>query len=98
MEILLEHHAGTIQLTWRDHGRGVKEEHLARLFASFYRTDEARSNVADGSGLGLAIAKAIITAMQGSIRAEQTPTGGLTTIITLPCAQPEAAEQKGTSA
>lgn len=36
--------------------------------------------------------------MQGSIRAEQTPTGGLTTIITLPCAQPEAAEQKGTSA
>ena len=98
VEILLEHHAGTIQLTWRDHGRGVKEEHLARLFASFYRTDEARSNVADGSGLGLAIAKAIITAMQGSIRAEQAPTGGLTTIITLPCAQPEAAEQKGTSA
>ena len=73
-----------IELSWQDHGKGVSEDQLPRLFDQFYRTDEARSNVADGSGLGLAVSKEIIRAMNGTIEARNTPGGGLTILIRLP--------------
>lgn len=68
----------------RDDGIGVSEEKLPRLFDSFYRGSEARSNPTDGSGLGLAIAKKIVTAHGGNITAESS--GGLTVTIQLPIA------------
>ena len=73
-----------IEIRWQDHGKGVDEKQLPRLFKHFYRTDEARGNVADGSGLGLAISKEIIQGMKGTIIAQPTPGGGLTILIRLP--------------
>ena len=68
----------------QDTGKGVVAEELPHLFESFYRTDKARVNVAGGSGLGLAIVRHIIEAMQGSVRAEQVPEGGLRIVMTFP--------------
>ena len=62
----------------------MSEDQIPRVFDQFYRTDEARSNVADGSGLGLAVSKEIIRAMNGTIEARNTPGGGLTILIRLP--------------
>ena len=56
----------------------------AKLFDSFYRTDAARSNVADGSGLGLAIVRRIMAVLGGSVHAEQSPLGGLRIVLSLP--------------
>lgn len=81
-------------LFWQDHGKGVDPQKLPRLFDSFYRTDQARSRVADGSGLGLAIVKEILLGMQGSVEAQLTPGGGLTIVLCLPLAAYwKAAEQ-----
>ena len=69
-----------------DDGTGVSAEELPKLFDSFYRTDTARTNVAGGSGLGLAIVRRIMTAFGGSVRAEESPKGGLCIVLLLPIA------------
>lgn len=76
-----------VVLRWQDYGKGVTEAQLPRLFEHFYRTDEARGNVADGSGLGLSISREIVQGMQGTIAAQSTPGGGLTILIQLPLAK-----------
>ena len=69
----------------RDHGPGVPEEALARIFDPFYRVEEARDNKSGGSGLGLAIARRAMLAHHGSIEAENTHPG-LEVRIMLPLA------------
>lgn len=68
-----------------DNGPGVDEDKLEKLFEVFYRTDKARSNTGNGSGIGLAFVKKAVTAMGGSIRAENNHYGGLSVIIYLRC-------------
>lgn len=67
-----------------DDGVGVRAEERIKLFDSFYRTDAARTNVAAGSGLGLAIVRQIMTVFRGSVRAEESPDGGLRIVLLLP--------------
>ncbi len=67
-----------------DHGGGVAEAELEKIFEPFYRTDTARSRDHGGYGMGLAIARRAITRHGGRIWAENTDTG-LAVAITLPC-------------
>lgn len=71
-----------------DTGPGVPEASLPRLFDRLYRTDAARSRETGGSGLGLSICKTIIDAHGGSIRAENSASGGLRIVIELPFNEP----------
>ncbi len=50
-----------------DHGQGISEEELPRVFDRFYRTKGARSGDEKGSGLGLSIAKRIVEEHGGKI-------------------------------
>ena len=87
MDIKLEATPVQVTLSFADHGPGVPKVYLTKLFDSFYRTDEARTDVKKGSGLGLAIVKQIIATLKGRIYAAETPGGGLTVVITLPAAE-----------
>lgn len=86
-EMSLEHtgsHNGLHTFTFSDNGRGVAEEHISRLFDLFYRVDPGRARKNGGSGLGLPLVRRIITAMGGTIKVENVPTGGLKFTFTLP--------------
>lgn len=66
-----------------DDGIGIAEEHLARIFERFYRTDAGRSRDAGGSGLGLAICKHMIEAHGETIHVRSKPDVGTTIGFTL---------------
>jgi signal transduction histidine kinase len=69
----------------RDHGTGVPEEALGRLFQPFYRIADARERQTGGTGIGLAITERAVHLHNGSVRASNHPEGGLIVEITLPC-------------
>jgi two-component system sensor histidine kinase CpxA len=70
-------------ITIRDHGQGVPDNELDKIFLPYYRTDKARERAKGGVGLGLAITKRIIENHGGEITAMNDPTGGLIVTIIL---------------
>lgn len=68
----------------RDHGPGVPEDQLERIFAPFHRVESARSREAGGVGLGLAIARRAVAVHHGTIVARNAAGGGLEVEIRLP--------------
>ena len=75
---------GSVQIEITDSPPGVSPEECEKLFERLYRVESSRSRAAGGSGLGLAICKNIVDAHDGSIRAQPSPSGGLSVIIELP--------------
>ena len=66
----------------RDHGRGIADDDLDRLFDRFFKADRSRST--GGSGLGLSIALANARLQDGSITARNLDGGGACFTFTLP--------------
>ena len=57
----------TIFISVEDSGRGIKKEHLQKLFTKFQRLDEDKNTTIEGTGLGLAITKSLVDMMGGKI-------------------------------
>lgn len=62
----------TVDVTIRDFGPGIAEEHIPRVTERFYRVDVETSRAQKGTGLGLSIVKHILTRHNArmSIRSE----------------------------
>jgi signal transduction histidine kinase len=75
VEVSLARNNGMAVVDVRDHGPGVPEEALPRLFDAFYRVESDRNRSSGGIGLGLSIARRAIVLHQGSIRARNVQPG-----------------------
>ncbi|MCU1271219.1 MAG: Histidine kinase [Acidobacteriaceae bacterium] len=67
-----------------DSGPGVSEGELDKIFKPFYRIDDARERSTGGVGLGLAITDQAIRLHGGSVRASNSPEGGLLVEMRIP--------------
>ncbi len=79
---------GSVLLEIIDHGQGVPDELKPRMFEPFQRLDGRAADPPGvaGVGLGLAVVKGFLDTMGGTVQATDTPGGGLTMRVTLPCA------------
>jgi len=75
----------------RDHGTGVPESALERIFDPFFRVEEARDGKSGGTGLGLSIAKRAVQLHRGTISARNAYPG-LRVEIAIPLAATADAE------
>lgn len=80
-----------IRLTVRDHGRGISEENLSKLFKEKFTTKDS------GHGIGLVVCKNIIDKHNGRISVESFPDRGTAFMIDLPVKH-QAAEEAASPA
>jgi signal transduction histidine kinase len=87
VEVSLDGCAAHALLRIRDHGPGVPEQSLPRIFDAFYRVETDRDRASGGVGLGLSIARRAVELHNGSVRAMNADPG-LLVEIDIPTAFP----------
>jgi two-component system, OmpR family, sensor histidine kinase KdpD len=93
------HDDGSVLLEIIDHGRGVPDDLKERMFEAFQRLDTRGADPSGGAGvgLGLAVVRGFLDTMGGSVQAADTPGGGLTMRVLLPCATATASSASVTA-
>lgn len=81
--------SGNVDIFIIDHGQGIPDDKIDEVFQPFHRLGDHLAQ-SQGLGLGLAAAAALAETMGGSIRAEHTPGGGATFVVSLPRADDDA--------
>lgn len=71
-------------ITLDDSAPGVPGEDHERLFERLYRQEKSRSRNSGGAGLGLTLCRKIAEAHQGTLRASDSPLGGLRLELSIP--------------
>lgn len=80
--IVKKHNGDEIEFSVQDHGRGIDQRYLSRIFERYFKVPGASAEQT-GTGLGLAIAKDFIEAQSGKIGVESEPGEGSKFYFTL---------------
>ena len=73
-----------VSISVTDHGFGISDEDLGKVFMLFFRAKHEATRAVPGTGLGLAIAKAIIEMHHGEISVESSLGRGTTARFSVP--------------
>lgn len=84
VNISASHTDGWLKIIIDDDGAGIAVNQREEVFKPFVRLDEARNQDEGGTGLGLAIARDIARGHGGDIILDDSPSGGLRVIISVP--------------
>ena len=68
----------------RDHGPGLPEDELEKVFEPFYRVETSRNRETGGTGLGLAITRNLLRRQHGEVCLQNHLEGGLMATVRLP--------------
>jgi two-component system sensor histidine kinase SenX3 len=77
----------TVRISVADHGLGIPNRDLDRIFERFYRVDHGRSRNTGGTGLGLSIVRHVANNHQGRCIVESREGEGSTFTLVLPLQQ-----------
>lgn len=83
-EITVEERPGELVIRVADHGPGLPENELERVFEPFYRVEGSRNRETGGTGLGLASARDVAEAHGGTLTLANRRRGGLEATLALP--------------
>jgi two-component system sensor histidine kinase SenX3 len=75
---------GIVEFAVVDHGVGIPQRDLGRIFERFYRVDRARSRVTGGTGLGLSIVRHVARNHGGDVTVRSIEGEGSTFFLRLP--------------
>ncbi len=75
---------GAIEISVRDTGIGIAQEHLPKLCAPFYQAETSYGRTHDGTGLGLAIVKGLVALHGGKLRIDSQLDVGTTVTVSFP--------------
>ncbi|MFB3738446.1 MAG: sensor histidine kinase [Candidatus Velamenicoccus archaeovorus] len=73
----------------RDHGIGIPQEELPRIFDRFYQIDSSSTRTFRGTGLGLSLVQDLLGHLGGSIQVESRVDEGSVFTVTLPAHHPD---------
>jgi K+-sensing histidine kinase KdpD len=82
IELAASQDTDSVIISVRDHGPGVSEEALARLFERFYREPTVAS--VSGAGIGLTVCQRLLENQGGTIACDNHPEGGFRCEVRLP--------------
>ncbi len=78
---------GSVTVAITDHGCGMDEETLKRIFDRFFQADSSRKQ--EGVGLGLCLVRRILDMLGGHVKVTSVLGEGSTFAVTLPASVPE---------
>jgi|GEM_PF-3463339 len=81
---------GGTQIVVHDHGPGIAEDEIQKLFQDYYRIQNHKQRQKEGLGLGLALSKKLVELHHGRIWVESSPSEGTRFIVELPQKQPSS--------
>jgi signal transduction histidine kinase len=84
VEVSLSRADSGVLILIRDHGPGVPDKDLERIFEPFYRVAESRDRDTGGEGIGLAITAQVMKAHGGSAEAANCQGEGFEVRLRLP--------------
>jgi two-component system C4-dicarboxylate transport sensor histidine kinase DctB len=76
--------SGFVEIIVTDHGVGIQNHELLKIFEPFYTTKVSER----GTGIGLAITKRAVEEFEGTITAASSPASGTTFTVRLPAYEP----------
>jgi len=72
----------------QDHGIGIPEDEVPRIFDRFYQIDQSSTRTFRGAGLGLSLVQDLLQHLGGSITVQSRPGEGSTFAVRLPVKHP----------
>jgi len=84
IDLSLTRHDGDALIRVADHGIGMNQQELSKIFGKFYRVNSQENERITGTGLGLALVDHVVKAHQGRITVESTLGNGSAFSIYLP--------------
>lgn len=84
LDISVINRNGKVVCSIKDHGIGMNNEHVAKMFDRFYRAEESRTQQVTGNGIGMAIVKKLADLQNLELKVQSQINHGTTVSIHFP--------------